>query len=273
MDVQITFPNWKKFNPRPDIENPSWFRCQNDLFISTLWFELTDAEFRFFIFSLCMASKKKGVITSTYNNLSRLSGVKLEAIKKAITKLESLEVINTSRPRNGDVTGAVRTRTSAGVTYGTNGTDGTNGTNGTDADVGTQASADAFPTCLSLQAREFLSEKKVPSLVVERWLGEMGYPPDYIIKEIAKMLIWLGDNAARAPKHRWGTWITQWLVRGWDRHRKSINSIPASEGGKNLTMIAPNGTEMACTESFYTRWKADFESGRDKNKPYPLKGE
>lgn len=54
----IRIPNWKKFNPRPDRANFTWFRLENTFFQDQSVFALNAEQKMLYLFILCEASKK-----------------------------------------------------------------------------------------------------------------------------------------------------------------------------------------------------------------------
>lgn len=55
--VDITIPNWEKYNPRADRVNYSWLRFQNRFFEDPLIFALSAEQKVIFIYCLCEAAK------------------------------------------------------------------------------------------------------------------------------------------------------------------------------------------------------------------------
>lgn len=98
--IKIEFLNWEKYQGKgKHWNNASWFRIQNNLDEHPLYDLLNDAEFRFFIFLMCLISRrahKDGTVETMFNTLSRTSSVKKNDIKNAIKKLESLQILKTT---------------------------------------------------------------------------------------------------------------------------------------------------------------------------------
>lgn len=59
----------------------------------------------------------------------------------------------------------------------------------------------------------------------QRWL-RLYDSPDFIKQELLKAIIWLADNPQRAPRAGRGksSFLTKWFGRGWERHRKTIQT-------------------------------------------------
>lgn len=63
MFITVEIINYKKYNPRKDIENSSWFRMQHNFFENHEFHDFTDEERLFWIYLICCASlKNKGTI-------------------------------------------------------------------------------------------------------------------------------------------------------------------------------------------------------------------
>lgn len=102
-NLQITFNNWEKFQPRKDIKSPTWVAVKNDFTINQDFFRFTNDEKLCFIYLLCEASKtnKNGMVIINFDYHSELFKISVDVIKQTIEKLE----------QNGICTQSVRTRT------------------------------------------------------------------------------------------------------------------------------------------------------------------
>lgn len=62
---------------------------------------------------------------------------------------------------------------------------------------------------------------KIKTIIQEKWLKL--YPDvDWIKSELLKAEIWLGENGHKAPKKNFGQFMTNWLSRGWEQHRRTL---------------------------------------------------
>lgn len=86
--IKIEITNWKKYNPRHDRKNYSWFRFQNDFFHDQYVFDLTDNQKLLWIFILCEASKNNGELTLNVNYTSTFLK---RSQKQILNDLESLQ--------------------------------------------------------------------------------------------------------------------------------------------------------------------------------------
>lgn len=59
----------------------------------------------------------------------------------------------------------------------------------------------------------------------DAWLSL--YKPEFIREEIKRAEIWCSANPERAPRSRWGTFMSSWLSRSWERARKNL---PTTKG-------------------------------------------
>lgn len=65
--------------------------------------------------------------------------------------------------------------------------------------------------------------RMVKSQVQEAWLKL--YPDsDWIKRELIKAKSWIAMNPQKAPKSRYGQFLSSWLERGWERQRKTYST-------------------------------------------------
>jgi hypothetical protein len=57
---------------------------------------------------------------------------------------------------------------------------------------------------------------------------------EWVDLEIKKALAWLDANPRKAPKKNFARFVTSWLSRGWESHRKSIPSRKAWEAESRI---------------------------------------
>lgn len=108
--MQIEILNWKEYNGRHDVTNPSWFRLSNRLFYDPDWMDMCAEELIVWFYLLSHASfKSKKDMPAIFNielrQLSVLSRVKPVFCESAIKKLQEKHAITaTLRGRYVDVT-------------------------------------------------------------------------------------------------------------------------------------------------------------------------
>lgn len=56
-EIEVTVPNWEKYNPRTDVKRNWWFKISNDIFEDPKIQKLTDQELRVFLHILTRCSK------------------------------------------------------------------------------------------------------------------------------------------------------------------------------------------------------------------------
>jgi hypothetical protein len=95
--IEVTIPNWGKFNARADRSNFSWFRFENTFFHDQAVFGLPDSARVLYIFLLCEASKKnKATVTLRPEYIAAILGRDIEAVQDDVNKLHDLELVAAS---------------------------------------------------------------------------------------------------------------------------------------------------------------------------------
>lgn len=156
--IEITIPKWEIYNPRRDLKATTWVRLQNTIFEDPQFFEFTHEELNFWVYILCVASRKQtGSFKIMQAHAERVGRFSPEAIDSALKKLiilgiieivedaRDVDVTRTSRGRNVDVTCTSRTpKVTNGVRNTTN--ERTNVTNeGVEKSETLSATADPHP--------------------------------------------------------------------------------------------------------------------------------
>lgn len=232
--MQITIPNWEKYNPRKDVKKGTWMRLEHDLFENPELEDFTLPEICSWLYLLCQASKKScGVISVNVAHAERVGRIKRKDFLSAIEKLKGIRWItvadsSAALSRNADDTAAAATNER------TDGRDETNERDGRTEDsvaVDTTAPPAAILRNLegdySLTAKELLAE--VPIRLQESWLT--AYPDAAWIRlEVNKAAAWILANPKKRPK-KFPAFMSNWLARGWEQFRKTLpsNKPPAEE--------------------------------------------
>lgn len=103
--MKITINNWREYNGRKDIKNPTWFRCENKLFFDPKYCGWSSIEFFAWMYLLGYASfRQKPTFDAPIDGLINSGKVTREEICAALQKLEEFECITV------DVTDTLRTR-------------------------------------------------------------------------------------------------------------------------------------------------------------------
>lgn len=101
---------WGK-HQRKDVKRPSWFALDNRIFEDPKLFDLTDTEWKVFLYVLCQASLQQCSRPKIYFvHALKVCGLKKDAILSALIKLDHANVTSTSRTSNADVTLQDKTR-------------------------------------------------------------------------------------------------------------------------------------------------------------------
>ena len=94
--MEIEICNWDKYNTRKDIKNPSWFAFNNRMIEDADIYELTDGEFRAWVYCLSRASQNNNAIAKIdTRHAERVSRIDPKDISKMIEKMESVHIIKT----------------------------------------------------------------------------------------------------------------------------------------------------------------------------------
>lgn len=101
--IMVEVLNWKKYNPRADRANYSWFRFQNDFFQSQSNFGLTDSQVVLLLMIFCEVSRK-GVerVEMNLEFMATLRKTTKKKILKDIQELVTRGVLMTAESRQDD---------------------------------------------------------------------------------------------------------------------------------------------------------------------------
>lgn len=212
-DVDVTILNWEKYQFRKQIKSPSWFRVENRLWCDQQFFYFTGEERWVWICLLSLASQKQSSSLSiSLEWFSQNSGVKPESIKVSLEKLKQNNCLEyTLHARNVDVPECDSTRQDI-TRHKKTRQDKTN-----IFSIAVKQASPPMPTKDSLE-NHFLSLSEQILKI---------YPDvEFVSREKEKMKLWLSTNEKKAPKSKsgWTRFVMSWLERGWERHRKTINS-------------------------------------------------
>jgi hypothetical protein len=209
---------------RKDVHNPSWFAFKHSFFLHPKILALSDAEKLTWIYLLCEKSqrRKDDYVTVNTELFHRVTGRDSESFHRDAKKLKQLQMIEmrTSRGRSADVPldkkreeekreeekREEERRREESATSG-------------------EAPVIAIPEISDSLTLELLEKVKLE--IQESWLKL--YPePGWVKGEIQQAAVWCKANSARKPKSDYGRFLTAWLARGWEKHRKTLpsNHIP-----------------------------------------------
>lgn len=103
--IEINVPNWRDYNPRPDLKRPIWFRLGNDLFDDPKLISLTHEDIMAWIYVLCLCCKANAsTITTSVQHVEHVGRFKIKKFTDSLECLAKLQMITYSR------TESVRTR-------------------------------------------------------------------------------------------------------------------------------------------------------------------
>lgn len=113
--AEITIINWKKFNGRPDVKHPSWFRVDYRLLEDSDFYDFSFEEFKAWLYFMAQACKKNdGKIRVSYAHAKATARLSRKGIDGALRKLNNLgiadaDVTHPLRERNANDTRQDRT--------------------------------------------------------------------------------------------------------------------------------------------------------------------
>jgi hypothetical protein len=221
--VQVEIVNWTKYNPRSDRGKHSWFRLENDIAIEPKFEGLSASQKFVMICVFAEVSKNKGRPTwIRLSMLRRLTDVKFPQILSALRVLEKNGVV---RLPSGDqpVTNCPTTERNETERNETNNTAVPEAANFSPP----SATPDALhPESIFETGTQELLSKIKPDLS-QAWVST--YEAEWVKQELKKATVWLKANPARAPKKDFGRFMTSWLSRGWESHRKTIQTRPVRD--------------------------------------------
>lgn len=235
--MKIEIPNWEEYNPRKDLKSMPWFRVQSDIGYSETLFGLDpDAKwFWIFLLSTC-ARKMKAEISYNLDYFSFHSGLSRKRVESALQVFESRGLVR--------ITNESDRFTNESVPNITNRTNRTERTEQEAKASSTSLEKSTERGCISAfdadpEIKKILQD--VPESTQERWIKV--YPDIAWIKtEILKAITWIELNPKKAPK-KFGRFMGNWLSRGWEKHRKTIQTNPDSKTRLELLENSGSMTE------------------------------
>lgn len=113
-EIYVDILNWGKFNPRKDVRQNSWFRCEHSLFDNPEMINFEQSDIIVWLYLLCLASKKNNNEIVLYiAHAERIAKLSLGQVVNALYKLNDIKAIvfryvtPTSRRRYADVTSTI----------------------------------------------------------------------------------------------------------------------------------------------------------------------
>lgn len=93
--ITVDILNWEKYNKRKDVKAPWWMAISNRIAEDPDLFCLTHAEFKAWVYILCLSSQKRtSSVTIDLNYVERCTQVKKTDMMVALKKLKSLSMIS-----------------------------------------------------------------------------------------------------------------------------------------------------------------------------------
>lgn len=216
-EIEITILKWEKYQKRKDVENPWWFAVSNELWRSAEFSLFTSDEKVVWYALLALASKQKSSrLKFNPHWFAANCHVNVTAVFTALEKIQQNQWatgFRTDSVQNFPATEQNRTLQNRTIKK---------------YRVSSEL-ADASPRIIDAPIENLiLNLSPEASERIERI-----YPDkEFVNREVEKMKIWLQANSQKTPKSRagWTRFVMGWLERGWERHRKNIQSVKVQTG-------------------------------------------
>lgn len=203
----LTIPNFRKWNPDTR-HHRAWVALSVDFFRDPKISQLSDSERCMFISLLLIGARSGGVLAEIGSSFCRDQyKIRGSSVVVRMLKLWKLGLI------------ILRCHSLQ-----------------TDRQTDRHSSAESSaPKVRKTRTRALLRKPFVPteegmlSQLPENTVGRLKalYPEtSFLQTELSKMLIWLAANSHKTPKSvaGWSRFVSGWLARGWEQHRKTITS-------------------------------------------------
>lgn len=228
--VELEIKNWEKHNPRTDVKTTKWFKMSNEFFNDPEFYGMSLEGRTVWLFLLCTASKKmKGMIKINTQMVADNLRTGVDSIDFAILELERCGSITTQPvtliPNNFNTIESVRKSALEEKRE-----EKKRGEEKRKEYITTELGvADSVALSRQFGATDHFSKddevikllKTVPHDSQALWIKTYNDIP-WILSEFSKMIIWLNCNPRKAPKSRMNAFISTWLGRSWDNHRKTL---------------------------------------------------
>jgi hypothetical protein len=113
--IWVTVKGFQKFKGRGDVVHNSWFRCSNRITEDADFFDFSHAEFKAWIYILCLTSQKNSdTVYVNFDHAERVCGLKRRDVQSAVLKLRGNQLLpaddtSTVRARDADDTSTCAT--------------------------------------------------------------------------------------------------------------------------------------------------------------------
>lgn len=213
----VKINKWDNYNQRnKDYKKAWWFSLSNTILEDPDMYILSAEELKAWIYVLCQASRKKSnEIWVEKIHAERACNVKWSSFLSMIDTLSKKSIISTScqdLASNRPASGQHRTEQN-----------------------NTEQNNNYFCSELENPFRtleEFTKFKKllvkVKKEVQEGWIKAY-QDAEWLKMELGKAEVWLSANPKKKPKGDGSRFLTNWLARGWESYRKTIQTNKPSE--------------------------------------------
>jgi hypothetical protein len=221
-DITIKIANWDAYNPPSDrARHKYWFRVNQNIAMSQGLSGLSPEQCWVWVQLLAEACRKESAtITIKPAHIARMCQVTSKTLVAAIEILD----------KNGTLT-VIRQSTVSPLTENVAyNTIRTIQNNTIQTQVSTEPNANALRSVATFNHLDgFLSN--ISTKTIER-ISSLYPDQEFVSREQIKMQVWLEHNPLRVPKGKrgWARFVIGWLERGWERHRKTIQTNKPRQG-------------------------------------------
>lgn len=212
--IQIQVRRWSEYNPRKDFKSPRWFALNNRILEDSDFYQFDGDEFKSWIYILCQCSQKNSdSVVINFSHALRVAGIPKKKFQSAISKLQSIEIIQNVQTTNASVHNLYSTlhnKTEQNITNRT-----------------IQNTTEAASRSAEVQIHEFLNDpftnaflEKVGIEVQESWVKTYE-DAEWIKFQVKEAVGWIFANKSKAPKSNFAKFFTSWLSRSWEWKRKN----------------------------------------------------
>lgn len=214
MQLEITVLNWEKYNPKRDQKTYTWFKLQNTFPFSVSMEQLDFKRKWMVICLLCEASRhNKGTFTTSIAILSRISNIEKSEILAILNDIEKTSIISTmSLTRQDDVVNTSLNKNRIDKNK--------------EEKISLELSNLPHEINQDPVLMEFLTKANIKSSSLLLWIKTY-QDVSWLKLEFLKMLSWLDANPQKKPKSNYARFMSSWLSRAWEYHRKNLPSNKA----------------------------------------------
>lgn len=229
VEVEIELLHFEKLiRKQTDKDRLYWFAFDHETLQHPDFFDVTGDELKVYCWVCCVATKaNQKKIRLHIEHASRLLALDKNIILSTIEKLNNKRWLSGSEPQRSPARAPAEPQQGSydTIRYDTN-TVGTEPENPGSMQAAKKVGIGPISQVTWPVPAEAIL-KTVRHEVQRNWISI--YPQDWVCGELVKASTWLIENPSRAPKKNYSRFLSSWLNRGWERHRKTIGANEKKE--------------------------------------------